>query len=182
MLSDSNSIYSYLITSENMQIFFIHTLFLQTWSIDFSASKQLIDYEETQRMFYFKPFGHPNLRICTWSSNIVCADGEYGLLKWILLMTKWICDKMYQSKTIPNKKVLLGERKRHTDRGIWSTPYAVLLWGGGVRYLGQGSRYLGGGVGTLIGGVGTLARGVGTLTVGGGIRYLGRGGRYLGWG
>ena len=30
-----------------------------------------------------------------------------------------------------NKKVLLRERKRHTDRGISSTPSVVLYWGGG---------------------------------------------------
>ena len=60
-----------------------------------------------------------------------------------------------------NKKVLLRERKRHTDRIVLSTPYAVLSRGGG-------------------GGVGTLGRGVGTLDEGG--RYLGCGGRYLGWG
>ena len=67
-----------------------------------------------------------------------------------------------------NKKVLLRERKRHTDRSVSSTPYAVLSWGGGGgRYLGWGGRYLrpGRGVGTLDGGVGTLD-----------------GGRYLGWG
>ena len=40
-----------------------------------------------------------------------------------------------------NKKVILRERKRHTDRGVSSTPYAVLSRGGG--------RYLGWGVGTL---------------------------------
>ena len=61
-----------------------------------------------------------------------------------------------------NKKVLLRERKRHTDRSVSSTPYAVL------------SRGTGGEVGTLgyplppvltcLGGRGTyLGQGVGTL-------------------
>ena len=55
---------------------------------------------------------------------------------------------------INHKKDLLRERKRHTDRGVSSTPYAVLSRGGG-----GGGRSLGvpppparsdrGGVGTL---------------------------------
>ena len=51
-----------------------------------------------------------------------------------------------------NKKVLLHERKRRTDRGLSSTPSAVLSRGGG------GGRFLGGagGLGTLAGEVGTL--------------------------
>ena len=56
-----------------------------------------------------------------------------------------------------DKKVLLRERKRHTNRGISSTPYAVLF--GEVSTL-DGGRYLGvplplgtwQGVGTLDGG------------------------------
>ena len=44
-----------------------------------------------------------------------------------------------------NKKVLLRERKRHTDRCVSSTPSAVLSRSG--RYLGWGW-----GVGTLAGG------------------------------
>ena len=32
---------------------------------------------------------------------------------------------------VVNKKVLLRERKRHTDRGVSSTPSGVLYWGGG---------------------------------------------------
>ena len=34
-----------------------------------------------------------------------------------------------------NKKVLLRERKRHTDRSVSITPYAVLSRGAGDRYL-----------------------------------------------
>ena len=64
-----------------------------------------------------------------------------------------------------NEKVLLRERKRHTDRRVASTRYAVLVGGGG-------------GVPTLGGGVPTLGRGVPTL--GGG--YLPWGGTYPGWG
>ena len=55
-----------------------------------------------------------------------------------------------------NKKVLLRERKRHTDRSVSSTPYAVISSGGGGRYLGWGGRYLRPGVGTLDRGEGTL--------------------------
>ena len=63
-----------------------------------------------------------------------------------------------------NKKVLLRERKRHTDHSISSTPYAVLS-GGLVPWLGGGQvpwgtpsphPNLDGDVGTLGGGVGTL--------------------------
>ena len=43
------------------------------------------------------------------------------------------------------KKVLLRERKRHTDRSITSTPSAVLSRGGGGGYLSwlEGGTYLG---------------------------------------
>ena len=49
-----------------------------------------------------------------------------------------------------NKKVLLRERKRHTDRGISSTPSVVLTGGGGVPH-----PWLGGGdLGTHLSGPG----------------------------
>ena len=105
------------------------------------------------------------------------------------------------------KKVPLHERKRHTDHGLSSTPYAVLSRGGGTL--------AGGGIGSLgyplphwtwLRGVGTLAGGVRYIRVppppvrpGWGVRYLGQGvgtlryyllppsdlaeggGKYLGW-
>ena len=108
-----------------------------------------------------------------------------------------------------NKKVLLRERKRHTDRSVWSTPYPVLPQGVGGRYLGVPHPSLltwMGRVGTLgvppppcsdlDGGVGTLDGGVGTLGYapswpGWGVCTLGYplppvltwtgGGRYLWW-
>ena len=78
-------------------------------------------------------------------------------------------------------------RKRHTDRGITSPRYAVLVGGGGVPgqvhpggggYLARSSRgggYLGRGEGGYLGRGGTLAGGV-PWPGGGG--YLVRGGRY----
>ena len=38
-------------------------------------------------------------------------------------------------KTFKNKTVLLRERKRHTDRGVSSSPSAVMCWGGGGGHL-----------------------------------------------
>ena len=38
---------------------------------------------------------------------------------------------LHIQKLFLNKKVYLRERKRHTDRGVSSTPYAVLSGGGG---------------------------------------------------
>ena len=75
----------------------------------------------------------------------------------------FVCEIVH---TCVNKKVLLRERKRHTDRGVSSTPHAVLS----------------GGAPTLVGGGGvvpTLARGY-LLWLGG--TYLGWGGTDLGWG
>ena len=43
---------------------------------------------------------------------------------------------MVHSKKMINKKVLLRERKRHTDRGVSSTPSVVLYWGGGYPLAG----------------------------------------------
>ena len=86
------------------------------------------------------------------------------------------------SKTTANKKVLLRERKRHTDCGVSRTQYAVLSWGG-VDNLGGGGggRYLGAPLSPPPLGPGW---GVGSLA---GCRYLGvppvstwPGGRYLG--
>ena len=42
-----------------------------------------------------------------------------------------------------DKKVLLRERKRHTDRGVSSTPSAVLYLGGGLPLPCQGVPHLG---------------------------------------
>ena len=85
-----------------------------------------------------------------------------------------------------NKKDLLRERKRHTDRGISSIPYAVLSWGvgnlaGGGRCLGVPSSLVltwpgGSGVGTLVaggGGIGTLGYPLPCPDLAGGSRYLG---------
>ena len=74
-----------------------------------------------------------------------------------------------------HKQVLLRERKRHTDRGVSSTPSAALSGGGG------GVTYHGWGVPTMDGSTPTphpdLARGEGHLP------WTGRGrGTYLGWG
>ena len=70
---------------------------------------------------------------------------------------------VFTMRCLPSKKVLLRECKRHTDRSISSTPYAV-----GVCILGYPPVLPGWGVGTL------------------GARYLGvspsrpdQGGRYL---
>ena len=71
-----------------------------------------------------------------------------------------------------NKKVLLRERKRHTDRRVASTRYAVLVGGG---------TYLGGWVPTLGGGGGTYPRWGGTYP-GWGVPTLGRGVPTLGGG
>ena len=60
------------------------------------------------------------------------------------------------SRTSEKRKVLQRERKRHTDRSLTRTPYAVLSRG---TYLGRGGTYLGRG-----------------------DTYLGLGGTYLGWG
>ena len=49
-----------------------------------------------------------------------------------------------------NKKVLLRERKRHTDCDVSSTPFAALSGGGGVPILAGGGTYPGGG-GTYLG-------------------------------
>ena len=75
-----------------------------------------------------------------------------------------------------NKKVLLRERKRHTDRRVASTRYAVPVGRGGVPTLGWGGggTYSGGGGGTYSGG--------GVPTLGGGGTYSGGGGTYPRWG
>ena len=95
---------------------------------------------------------------------------QKGLVKFLYLMC---CNKML------NKKVLLRERKRHTDRNVSSTPYAVL-------YRGYLPWPEGDGVPTLAGGgVPTLARGRGVPTLAGEgyLPWPGRGrGTYLCWG
>ena len=60
-----------------------------------------------------------------------------------------------------NKKVLLRERKRHTNRRVASTPYAVPVGGGGGRYL----PWVGGG---YLPWVGCTYPGWGVPTLGGG--------------
>ena len=76
-----------------------------------------------------------------------------------------VMSDMRNTKRRLNKKVLLRERKRHTDRGVSSTPSAVLSGGRGVP--------------TLAGGVPTLAGGYLPWPWG---TYLGRrGGGYLPW-
>ena len=84
-----------------------------------------------------------------------------------------------------NKKVLLRERKRHTDRGIRSTPSAALsglvptLAGGGGTYLGQGVPYLG--VPPILTWLGWYLAWLGGTYLGrGGGTYLGQGGTYIG--
>ena len=69
-----------------------------------------------------------------------------------------------------NKKVLLRELKRHTERGLSSTPYAALSGGGYLPWL--GGTYPGRGVPTLPGGYLPCPEGT----------YLGQGGTSLGWG
>ena len=77
-------------------------------------------------------------------------------------------------KNYNNKKVLLRERKRHTDRRVASARYAVPV-GGGVPTLGGGVPTLVGGVPTLVGGGGYLPWTGGTYSGGGGT-YPGGGG------
>ena len=92
------------------------------------------------------------------------------------------CFSLFSGEKILNKKVLLRERKRHTDRGVSSTTSAALSWGGGGSYLGRG------GVHTLDGGRGTyIAWGyVSPWPDMAGGTYIqlggGREGKYLGWG
>ena len=82
----------------------------------------------------------------------------------------------YPFRNMENKKVLLREHKRHTDRGV-STPTAALSGGVGT-YLGGGGVYPPGWVSIYLGwGVPTLPR-VGNPPV---LTWLG-GGTYLGWG
>ena len=60
----------------------------------------------------------PHLHIC--STRRVCAS----FCQHFSIQNPW-------NKSIINKKVLVHERKRHTDRGVSSTPYVVLPGGGG---------------------------------------------------
>ena len=55
----------------------------------------------------------------------------------LYLTSVWWTDVLWNF----NKKVLLCERKRHTDRGVSSTPYGALSGGGGVPTL-AGGGYL----------------------------------------
>ena len=56
-----------------------------------------------------------------------------------LMMCRCCCEKIKTSKFLLDKKVLLRERKRHTDRSVSSTPYAVLSRGGEGGYLPWGT-------------------------------------------
>ena len=74
-----------------------------------------------------------------------------------------------------NKKVLLRERKRHTNRSVTSTPYAVLSWGVPTldrEHLPWGTPLLTWPGGYLLWEVPTLARGY--------LPWMGS--TYLGWG
>ena len=85
---------------------------------------------------------------------------------------------MQWTTSIQNKKVLQRERKRHTDRCVSSTCYAVPVGGG--TYPRRGGTYPRRG-GTYSGGGGYLPWWGGTYS-GGGSSYPGGGGTYPGEG